>query len=213
MRRIAPLIATATLLPVGCSSGGRPLPATHLTVLALNPYVGRAVFHLECRPAGGDLPHPDRACAAVASTPRLVTRPQPFTCFGGTVSWWEVIVSGSLDERPIRRSFSTCWTPQMPTLARLGMTWSVLRKHLVPRRHETVLPGTTRTFAPDALRAADLVTCDIRGHHLAVGVPLQRGPDARTSNGYGGAGIVSVTLTVAHHADGSVAASCQTGDS
>ena len=72
--------------------------------------------------------------------------PKPFVCAGGTFSWWDVTISGRLNGKPIHRAFSTCWTPQMATLGRLGMSWDVLRKHLLPRRHEAVLAGTKRSF-------------------------------------------------------------------
>jgi hypothetical protein len=183
---------------------------TKLTVVALNSWVGRAVFHLDCGPAGGDIPSPARACAALARAPRLVTNPRPFTCLGGTSSWWEVAISGRLNGKPIRRSFSTCWTPQMTTIGRLGLGWAVLRKHLVVRRVEAVTPGIARLFLPGDLRAADLVTCTIRGHHLQLGVPVSVGPPAST--GFGGANVTSVTLSTTHNRDGSVSANCHTGN-
>jgi hypothetical protein len=208
--RTALLASLATALSVGCDSS--QTPGTNLTMLALNPSVGRAVFHLRCAPTGGDLPDPSRACAALRQQPRLVTRPKPFVCAGGTFSWWDVTISGRLNGTTIRRSFATCWTPQMATIGRFGLSWDVLRKHLVARRHEGVLPGTRRVFPPGVLRAADLVTCDILGHHLEAGVPVGTGPEGRVSTGYGGANIVSVVLTVAHNRDGSVSASCHRGN-
>jgi hypothetical protein len=190
------------------SSGGAASSAkTRLTVVALNAWVGRAVFHLDCGPAGGDIPSPARACAALAGTPQLVTSPKPFTCMGGTSSWWDVAISGRFNGRPIRRAFSTCWTPQMTTIGRLRLGWPVLEKHLVARRLEAIMPGTSTVFPPGELRAADLVTCTILGHHLQTGVPIQVGPPAST--GYGGANVNSVALSVAHRRDGSVSASCQ----
>jgi hypothetical protein len=60
---------------------------------------------------------------------------------------------------------------------------------------------------PGDLRAADLVTCDIRGHHLQRGVPIDVGPPAST--GFGGANVTTVTLTAAHNRDGSVSTSCE----
>src|SRR2546423_1840112 len=56
------LVLAASL--VGCGSRSVK-PSTDLTLVALNPWVGRAVFHLSCAPAGGDLGDPARACAAV----------------------------------------------------------------------------------------------------------------------------------------------------
>jgi hypothetical protein len=212
VRRPALLALLAIVPLVGCSHG-EASPATQLTLEALNPSVGRAVFRLECEPAGGDLPDPAAACAALAKVPRLITSPKPFTCHGGTFSWWEITIAGRLDGEPIRRSFSTCWTPQMETLGRLAMSWDVLREHLLPRRRETVLAGTERVFPPSVLRSTDVITCDIRGRHLETGVPVETGPDARASAGYGGANVVDVTLAVTHRRDGSVAASCRTGGS
>lgn len=205
-----PVFALVLVVAAGCGGGRRASPQTQLTLLALNENVGRALFHVDCAPAGGDLPSPARACAVLARQPQLVTSPKPFVCIGGTSSWWDVTISGRLDGTPVRRSFSTCWTPQMATIGRLGIG-AVLRQHLEPRRSETVLPGTTRTFPPGTLRAADLVTCDILGHELEAGVPVQSGPDAEESTGFGGAGVTSVVLTVGRERDGTVTAGCHSG--
>ncbi len=94
----------------------------------------------------------------------------------------------------------------MATLGRLGMSWSVLRSHLVPRRHETVRAGTKHTFPSGALRPSDLVTCNIRGHHLELGVPTIIGHP--TFTGFGGAKHDYVSLGITRHADGSVTAAC-----
>jgi hypothetical protein len=120
------LISIAVLS--GCAHGRSP--RTKLTIRAVNSSVGRAVFHLECEPPGGDLPRPERACTALARNPDLVTRPEPFVCPGGRFSWWDITIRGRLDGKQIERSFSTCWTPQMATLGRFGMTWQVLQRHL-----------------------------------------------------------------------------------
>jgi hypothetical protein len=180
-------------------------------MVALNPNVGRAVFHLGCGPPAGDFPNVKDACAVLKSDPELITDPKPFTCIGGLSSWWDVTVSGRLDGRPLQGGFSTCWTPQMETLGRLGLTWDSLQAHLVARREKAVLPGTPEVFPPGVLRATDLVTCDILGHHLKIGVPVEAsGQPSR--EGYGGANVVSVTLEVALNKDGSVSASCHRGD-
>ena len=42
-------------LAAGCGGGRSASPATELTMLAVNANVGRAVFHVDCSPAGGDL--------------------------------------------------------------------------------------------------------------------------------------------------------------
>jgi len=67
------------------------------------------------------------------------------------------------------------------------------------------MPGTQRAFPAGVLRPGDLVTCDILAHKLEVGVPIEFGT---SSNGYGGKHVISVTLSVTHNRDGSVAASC-----
>jgi hypothetical protein len=186
----------------------KPAARTELTIRAVNTTVGRTEFHLSCKPPGGDLPDPTRACAALAKSPELVTQPKAFICAGGTFSWWDVTIRGWLDGEAIDKKFSTCWTPQMETLGRFGMTWQVLQKHLLPRRHETVLPRTTHVFEPGALDVGDLITCDIRGHHLELGVPNYTGSPATV--GYNGANITGITMTVERRDDGSVVADCHT---
>jgi hypothetical protein len=111
------------LLPfvVGCGITQTPAAGTELTIRAVNSDVGRSEFHLNCEPPGGDVPNPEDACAALAKTPELVTRPEPFVCARGRFSWWDVTISGNLGDKPIDTKFSTCWTEQMATLGRLGL--------------------------------------------------------------------------------------------
>jgi hypothetical protein len=191
---------------VGC--GGRTTPSTSLTLLAVNPEVGRAAFHLSCGPSGGDLRDAAGACAALAARPDLVTKPKPFVCRGTTTSWWDVTISGRLRGREIRTHAETCWTPQMATIRRLGIGWQSLHAHLLPRRRETVMPTERRTFASGVLRPGDLVTCHILGHKLEAGVPIAYGTGGV---GWGGKDVVPVTLNVTRHPDGSVTARCHTG--
>ena len=205
------LCVLGVALGAGCGHA-QPASRTQLTVVALNEWVGRAVFQLECAPAGGDVPHAAAACAAIARQPQLITQPKPFVCSGGPDSWWDITVVGRLNGRPIRSSFSTCWTPQMATIRRLGLQKALL-KHLVARRHETILAGTTQQIPAGVLRSTDLVSCDILGHHLSTPVPDTTGPDAKVSTGFGGTGYTSVVLSVAHNLDGSVTASCHVGSS
>lgn len=175
----------------------------------MNTSVGRSEFHLTCKPPGGDLPDAASACAALARSPELIKHPSPFTCAGGTFSWWDLTIRGRIDGAPVDVDFSTCWTVQMATLERLGIgPDSVLRDHLLPRRHEEVLAGTTHVFAAGELDVADLVSCDIHGHHLEAGVPSSAEQPATI--GYNGANIVGVTMTVERHQDGSVEADCHT---
>ena len=196
------LVAVASV--VGCG-GGEGASATRLTILAVNPNVGRAAFHLSCAPAGGDVPSPSRACAALAAAPDLVTRPKPFICIGGTFSWWDITITGRLRGRAVRAHTESCWTPQMELIGKLGIA-PTLYAHLLPRRREGMIGGQERTFPPGALRPGDLVICEIRGRRLETGVPIE--VEQGSSTGYGGVGVKTVTLTVMRHRDGSVTASC-----
>lgn len=206
MRLVVLTIAVLVLAGSASRAEARPAsPSTSLTIVALNAQVGRAVFHLQCDPSGGDMPNPTKACAALAEQPDLITNPKPFVCRGGPQSQWLIKISGRFNEQLPNLSFSTCWTFQTPLIARFGLTWKILRKHLVPRRRQSLRAGRTARFPPGALRATDLVSCDILGHHLAVGVPVEAGGSATMS--YGGTHPI-VVLTVTHNRDGSVTARC-----
>jgi hypothetical protein len=197
------------VLVAGCG-GERVTHSTDLTLLAVNPSIGRASFHLACGPAGGDLDNPTRACAALAVQPELVTNPKPFRCFGGTFSWWDITITGRLHGQRIHTHTSTCWTPQMAMIRHFGIGFQSLRAHLLPRGREAVLPGMQRTFPAGLLRPGDLVACDILGHKLEGGVPIGY---LTSSTGYGGRNMTSVTLIVTHNRDDSVTASCHKGNS
>ena len=177
--------------------------------MAVNGSVGRAVYHLRCGPAHGDLPDNRAACATLSESPELVTSPKPFACFGGTASWWDVSVSGRIAGHRLDHKVSTCWTPQMAMIGRLGLGLA-FESHLVPRRNVRVIPGVQRTIAAGTLRPGDLITCDIRGHRLAAGIPTRA--DVPTTVSYSGAHIVTVTLEVARDRDGTLLTSCHDGD-
>lgn len=203
MRRAA-LALGLVVLAAGC--GGTKAAETHLTVSALNPTVGMAVFHIEC-PA----PEPSTACDALGSNPSLVTAPKPFTCLGGPSSWFDMTISGRLAGKPVHEKFSTCWTPQMATLGKLGLA-PELNSHIRPQRHGVVLPGIPRTFPARSIRPGDLLVCRWPGHHpLELGVPDRFG--RLGSVGQGGRDVVAITLTGTRHSDGSVTASCHRGGS
>ena len=184
----------------GCGDSGMNLAGTKLILTAVNPNVGQAVFHLDCGPAGGDVMDPAAACSALGHDPALITAPQPYTCIGGTFSWFDMTISGRLAGKPVHRKFSTCWTPQMATLKKLGLA-SSLGRHVLPRRHGVVLPGLKRTFAPGSLRPGDLLVCKSLHHRVTMGIPDTHGPIGSAATG-------GVTLTGRWSADGSVTASC-----
>ena len=207
MKRLV-LALPLLLVAAGCGSGTN-LASTKLTLTAVNPNVGQAVFHLDCGPAGGDVSDPAAACAALGRDPTLVTSPQPFTCFGGPSSWFDVTISGRLDGKPVQQQFSTCWTPQMATLRKLGLA-SWLTRHVLRRRDGIVRPGIRRTFPPGTLRPGDILICRILHHRLQLGIPARFGSIGST--GFGGKNVVTVTLTGARYADGSVTAGCHRGN-
>jgi hypothetical protein len=206
MKRL--LLALLVLPLAGCGNAA-DLTGTKLTLTAVNPSVGQAVFHLSCEPATGDVSDPAAACAALGRDPKLVTSPQPYTCLGGPSSWFDMTITGRLDGKPVHRKFSTCWTPQMATLKKLGLARS-LTHHILRRRNGIVRPGIRRTFPPGTLRPGDILICRILNHRLQLGIPAGFGSIGST--GFGGKNVVAVTLTGARHADGSVTGSCHRGN-
>lgn len=179
---------------------------TEVKILAVNPHVGRAIFRLSCGPpAEGDIPSPERACAALRENPGLVTSPRRFICGGGYGAGWDITISGRIEGRRFRSRTGTCWTPQMETISRLGIA-STLDSHLVPRAHVDLAGGTQTLIPAGVLQAADLVICRTHGRRLEQGVPIEA--EATSSTGYDGAGVRAVWLRVTRHEDGSVSASC-----
>jgi hypothetical protein len=166
-----------------------PVPA-NLTVLAvvenggaLGPKGGRALFHLRCDPAGGNVAQPARACAAIAAQPSLVTDPKT------SLNWtpnempgpdWYFTITGRLNGKPVHFSGAAPWMTQIPLIDKLGLT-GARGLPLRPERLRVRFVGLneTRTFAPGVLRPGDRVTCRVhhsyRGPALAMGVPVQRG--------------------------------------
>jgi hypothetical protein len=205
---MALVIVALAVSTTASHAGASDTPSTKLTIVALNESVGRAVFHLSCEPTGGDLPDPTNACAALDRQPELVTSPQPFVCRGGPQSHWLIEIGGWLKGQETHQSFESCWTLQAPLIQAFALTWDVLRQHLVPRRYRSMRSGTTRHFAAGVLRAADLVTCNILGYHLALGVPVTPGGRASLSSGRPRSAVV---LWVAYNRDASVTASCHRG--
>ena len=202
--KLAALAVLLVVLAAGCG-GSAKLARTRLTLTALNPNVGMAVFHLDCQPTGGDVSDPAAACAALAHNPKLVTSPTPYTCLGGPWSWFDVTISGRLAGTPVHEKFSTCWTRQSATLGKLGIGRS-LSGHIRTRRRGIV--DASRTFVSGELRPGDLLVCGVPGHGgLELGIPDRRGSLGSASSG----GVLGATLTGTRHSDGSIAASCTPG--
>jgi hypothetical protein len=138
----------AAFLLGACSSGD---PSTSLKLEATNSFVGRATFTLRCDPPGGDIARPAAACAQLAEQPRALFEPKPFTCFGGTFSWWDLEISGHYRGRRVDVRTSTCWTPQMELIRRLGIA-SELDAHVDPlSRPAYIGSGIPRSALADAV--------------------------------------------------------------
>ena len=135
--RAALLLLVIATLATACHGGGG---GDSVTLTAVNPSVGRAVFRLRCNPPEGDVPRPAEACAALERREELLRAPEPFTCFGGTFSWWDVEIEGHWGGRDLRTRVSTCWTPQMALIRVLGIG-RALDAHVVPGS-EPAYPGS-----------------------------------------------------------------------
>jgi hypothetical protein len=190
---VTPLPAKLTVLAVG---GGN--------ALAAREGGGRALFHLRCDPAAGNVAQPAKACAAIAAQPSLVTNPKPFFDEGPNTSYFTI--TGRLNGKPVHFSGESSWTPQMALIHKLGLAGPDGQPlHLEPRRHGSVGLGQTHTFAPGVLRPGDLVTCRVhhsyQGPPLAMSVPIHRG----FGNMFGATpGVMAVRVRT----DGAVIASC-----
>ena len=181
----------------------------NLTVLAVGDTGGRALFHLRCDPAGGNVAQPAKACAAIAAQPSLVTHPKPFADLGS--NGWYFKISGRLDAKSVHFSGEMDWTPQAELIDKLGLAGPRGQPlHLEPLRHGSVAMNQTRTFAPGLLRPGDLVTC--RGHDgyrrpaVGIGIPVQR--DVVPYRASATPGVMAVRV----RGDGAVIASCLARD-
>lgn len=186
-----------------------PVPA-NLTILVVGNeglvgQVGqRALFHLRCDPAGGNVAQPAKACAAIAAQPSLVTHPMPVYNMGGDS--WYFTINGSLNGKPVHVGLGGDWMPQMALIGKLGLAGphgQPLR--LEPLRHGFVGLNETHRFAPGVLRPGDLVTCRVphsyQGVQLATSVPVHQGL-GRTF------GATPGVMAVRVRPDGAVIASC-----
>jgi hypothetical protein len=176
-----------------------------LTVLGVGDNGGRALFHLRCDPAGGNVAQPAKVCAAIAAQPSLVTNPKPF--FDGGNNGWYFKINGRLNGRPVHFSGESDWTTQSALIDKLGLAGphgQPLR--LEAPRHGFVGIGKTRTFAPGVLRPGDFVLC--RVHHSYQGPPLTISVPIHARGGGGYLGGQAGVLGLRARADGAVIASC-----
>jgi hypothetical protein len=210
---------TVELRGVGAAA---PVPA-NLTVLVVGDSGSfgqsgwRALFHLKCDPASGNVADPARACAAIAAQPSLVTDPKPYCSVVSSgcvpsdgpapVSPWYFRITGSVGGKPVHFEGEGTWAPQVALVDKLGLAGphgNPLR--LEPRRHGFVAVNQTHRFAPGVMRPGDLITCRVdqryKGPPLAMTVPVHRGlgPYEASST----PGLMAVRI----RADGAVLASC-----
>jgi hypothetical protein len=189
----------------------------NLTVLAVaeNGGGGRALFHLRCDPASGNVAQPAKACAAIAAKPSLVTNPKRSLDWspidGSFLSAWYFTITGRLNGKPVHFTGESPWTTQIALIEKLGLAGphgQPLR--LEPLRHRSVAMNRTRTFAPGVLRPGDIVACRVHGSYrgpaLAMGVPVHRG--VGPYRGSSTPGVMAVQV----RADGAVIASCLARD-
>lgn len=223
---VAPVPANLTVLVV--SQG---FPGQH-TSLLMNG--GRALFHLKCDPAGGDVADPAKACAAIAAQPRLVTDPTPYLANGtrteGPVSLGRIpamqscpsnpakwcpangpdyfTITGTVNGKPVHFSGGGLFSTDVPLVAKLGLATRlgapVVR--LEPQRRAFVAMSHTHRFAPGVLRPGDLVTC--RATHSYRGFPLAMTVPVHPGNAPQQFSAMPGLMAIRIRADGSVLAAC-----
>jgi len=239
------VVAVAAVLTVELRGRGSvaPIPA-NLTVLVVGESFvsghggefpwngGRALFHLKCDPASGNVADPTKACAAIAAQPSLVTNPTPYpprssvaglggysggplmqVCHSHPVKLcpangpYYFKITGSVNGKPVHFGGGGLFATDVPLVAKLGLAGRY-GKPVVPlehRRHAFVAMSHTQRFAPGVLRPGDLVTC--RGnrsykHPLAMSVPVHPGNAPERSSGM--PGLMAIRI----RANGTVLASC-----
>jgi hypothetical protein len=223
---VAPVPANLTVLVVGESGfGDRALPRGS---------GGRALFHLKCDPASGNVADPAKACAAIAAQPSLVTNPKPYYTSGPATNLglgrypagppkqvchfhpaklcpaetpWYFRISGSVNGKPVHFGGAGLWGTQVALVDKLGLAGphgTPLR--LEPQRHGFVAMNQTHSFSPGVLRPGDLVTC--RANHSYKGFPLAMSVPAHRGYKAEETSAMPGLMAIRIRADGTVLASC-----
>lgn len=123
------LVGAALLVAILAGCGGRSSGSTSLKLVADSGWGSKAVFHLRCDPAGGDIAHPARACAALKKYPNVLLHPTPAWNYGGND--WDIVISGRFEGRSVNIKTATSWTADMPLIRQLGIA-NQLNAHTVP---------------------------------------------------------------------------------
>jgi len=155
------LVGAAMFAVILTGCGGQAAGETSIRLVADSGMGSKAVFHLRCDPARGDIAHPAQACAALKKAPDALFHPSPFMC--GAQSW-KISISGRFEGRSVNVKTETCWTPQMKLIDLLGIA-NQLNAHIVPfpvRRDlfakvAEIRPGTPAWFIPVARAEARLL--------------------------------------------------------
>ncbi len=219
------LVALVVALTVAaCGGGSRASVPVKLTLLVVSESWpgyehspqrdgGRALFHLKCDPASGNVADPAKACAAIAAQPSLVTNPKPYRVTGEitgppiTGYFTYFTITGSVHGKAVHFSGPGIWGTDVPLVAKLGLARRYGKPvvRLEPRRYGSVAMNHTRRFAPGMLRSGDLVTCrtdhSYKGPPLAMSVPVERGNREMISTTPG-------LMAIIMRADSTVLASC-----
>ena len=195
------LVGAALLVAAVSGCGGHSTKKTSLTLVADNGLGSKAVFHLRCDPAGGDIADPARACATLEKYPNSLLHPKPFICHA---DYWHLAIKGQFKGRSVNVKTDTCWTPQMKLIDHLGIasqldthyvTFGVRRDLLakrvdIPANTPAWLIATATSQAaslqdarPDRMRvrlgSADVI--ELWGHFRCVMCP--RPPHAKSPSG------------------------------
>lgn len=217
---VPPIPANLTVLVV--SEGFRG----HSTLPLLRGIGGRALFHLKCDPASGNVADPAKACEAIAAQPSLVTNPKPYSASGPLAGPPMQVchrhpaklcpangpdyfkITGSVNGKPVHFAGGGIFATDVALVEKLGLAGRYGKPvvRLESRRHDFVAMNHTRVFAPGVLRPGDLVTCrathSYEGFPLEMSVPVHRGNASEESSAM--AGLMAIRI----RADGTVLASC-----
>lgn len=225
---VAPIPANLTMLVVSEGfPGHRILPQGN---------GGRALFHLRCDPASGNVADPAKACAAIAEQPSLVTNPKPYLPSSPAISFGGLgmpvggplmqvchshpaklcpangpdyfKITGGVNGKAVHFGGGGIFATDVPLVAKLGLATRYGKPvvRLEPRRHRFVAMSHTHTFAPGMLRPGDLVTC--RANHSYKGPPLAMSVPVHRGNTPEEFTAMPGLMAIRIRADGTVLASC-----
>jgi hypothetical protein len=244
------VVAAAAVLTVELRGRGPvvPVPAD-LTVLVVSEGFpgqgtlpqgdgGRALFHLKCDPAGGNVADPAKACAAIAAQPSLVTNPEPYlpsrpeTVFPGSVKPVPVggplmqvchlhpaklcpangpdyfKITGSVNGKPLHFAGGGIFATDVPLVTKLGLA-KRYGKPVV--RLEPRRHGFVAMNHIRTFAPGVLRPGDLvtcRADHSYQGPPLARSVPVHRGNAPEGSSATPGLMAIRIRADGAVLASC-----